>query len=76
MGRAMSVELSPLREADIIRLSRLALHRIDTRGPRGIDLITHEEIWAMALHLVLLGVAPWDPSTPFPTPPETGDDHV
>ena len=46
-----------------------AIGKVDARGRRGAEKVTHEEIEAMAALLAVLGIAAIPPSTP----PSTGD---
>ena len=41
-----------------------AIGKIDTRGRRGTEKVTHDEIEAMAALLAVLGIAAIPPSTP------------
>jgi hypothetical protein len=54
--------------APILDRAARALGRIDRDGPRAITTLSVAEIEAMALALVLLGLAPIPPGTPFEHP--------
>ena len=45
--------------AETIALARAAVRKVDQMGPRGITLVTMQEIEAMALMLVVLGLKPY-----------------
>jgi len=51
-------KIAPFQEAEMLRLARRAVGKIDRMGKRGATLITLEEIEAMATTLACLGVVP------------------
>ncbi len=52
---------------DVFRHTSTALGKIDLYGPRGLTMVTFDEIEAMALLLAALGVVPTIPGHPTPT---------
>ena len=48
--------------AETVELARSAVRKVDQLGPRGITLVTMQEVEAMALMLVVLGLQPYAPS--------------
>ena len=51
-----SKHANPMTETEIFAHCGRALTKIDNRGPRGLEMVTHEEITAMALLIDLFGV--------------------
>jgi len=62
-------------DRQMIELAARAVGRIDRDGLRGVTLVSTEEIWAMALTLVRLGLVAVQPGTKAPdvliVPPPT-----
>lgn len=52
--------------AELIHHAGRAMAKVDARGRRGAERVTHDEIEAMAVLLAVLGIPP-------STPPSTGD---
>ena len=46
---------NPMTETEILAHCGRAIVKIDTRGPRGVEMVTHDEITAMALLIDLTG---------------------
>lgn len=53
-------------ERQMLELAARAVGRIDRDGLRGVTLVSTEEIWAMALTLVRLGLVVIPPGAPAP----------
>ena len=53
---------------DVLRHASTALGKVDHYGPRGLTMVTFDEIEAMALLLAALGVVPTIPGHPPPPP--------
>lgn len=49
---------APFTENEMLDLAARAIGKIDARGSRGIERLTNDEIEAMALTLVCLGMKP------------------
>ena len=49
---------TPFSEDEMLDLAARAIGKIDARGTRGIERLTNDEIEAMALTLVCLGMKP------------------
>ncbi|KAB6715836.1 hypothetical protein [Roseobacter sp. TSBP12] len=49
---------APFSEDEMLDLAARAIGKIDARGSRGIERLTNDEIEAMALTLVCLGMKP------------------
>ncbi len=60
----------PMTEAQMLRLARAAVRKIDRWGMRGVTLVSTEEITAMALTLACLGILP-GPTNPTQKDPLT-----
>ncbi len=59
-------DLHPMTEREMLEHAARAIGRIDRDGDRGVTMITKEEIWAMALTLVRLGLVAIQPGTDAP----------
>lgn len=59
-------DLHPMTEREMLEHAARAIGRIDRDGDRGVTMITKEEIWAMALTLVRLGLVAVPPGAPMP----------
>lgn len=55
---------TPFTEAEMLNLAASAIAQIDARGRRGTEMLTYDQIEAMALTLALVGI-------PTPQPKET-----
>ena len=62
----MSRDPAPMEDRQMIELAARAVGRIDRDGLRGVTLVSTEEIWAMALTLVRLGLVAVPPGAPAP----------
>ncbi len=58
--------MSEISEREILERAARGLGRIDYWGPRGLTLVTIEELEAMALALVCLGLVAVAPGQPAP----------
>lgn len=71
----MSRDPAPMDDRQMIELAARAVGRIDRDGLRGVTLVSIEEIWAMALTLVRLGLVAVQPGATTPdvliVPPPT-----
>jgi len=52
------MKTSPMTETEILAHCGNALAKIDSRGPRGVEQVTHEEIIALAALVDLTGAGP------------------
>lgn len=59
-------DLHPMTEREMLEHASRALGRIDRDGDRGVTMVTKEEIWAMALLLVRLGLVATQPGAVVP----------
>lgn len=59
-------DFAPRSDRDVLIAAGRALGRIDLLGIRGITLISVEDIEAMALALVILGLVAIPPSAKYP----------
>lgn len=59
----MSDHISPRTDREILFAAAKGLGRVDLHGLRGITLLSVDEIEAMALALLILGLAPVKPGT-------------
>ena len=48
-------EITPMTETELLAHCGRAIAKIDARGPRGVEKVTHDEIVAMALLIDLTG---------------------
>lgn len=55
--------------AELAEHAGRAIGKVDAKGRRGTERVTHDEIEAMAVLLAVMGVAAIPPSTP----PSTGE---
>lgn len=71
----MSRDPAPMADRQMIEMAARAVGRIDSEGLRGVTLVSTEQIWAMALTLVRLGLVAVPPGEPTPdvliVPPPT-----
>lgn len=54
------------KESEMLTLAGRALHKIDQGGRRGTERVTHDEIEAMAVSLVCLGMRPLAADEAYP----------
>ena len=59
-------DLHPMTVREMLEHASRALGRIDCDGDRGVTMVTKEEIWAMAMTLVHLGLVATPPGTAAP----------
>lgn len=59
-------DLHPMTEREMLEHASRALGRIDRDGDRGVTMVTKEEIWAMAMTLVHLGLVATPPGAAAP----------
>jgi hypothetical protein len=50
--------IAQMTEGDMLGLAKTAVEQIDTRGRRGTERVTHDQIEALALLVVLSGIIP------------------
>lgn len=62
----MSRDPAPMEDRQMIELAARAIGRIDRDGLCGVTLVSTEQIWAMALTLVRLGLVAVPPGAPAP----------
>lgn len=60
-------DVPPMPAPEVLHLAAKALGKIDLYGPRGISMVTFQEVEAMALLLAVLGVVPIRPDISAPT---------
>jgi len=51
-------DATPMTETEILAHCGRALRKIDQRGPRGVEMVTNEEITALAALVDLTGAGP------------------
>lgn len=56
----------PMTMHEMLETAARAIGRIDRDGDRGVTMISKDEIWAMALTLVHLGLIAIPPGAPAP----------
>ncbi len=59
-------DLSQMSEREMLEHAARAIGRIDRDGDRGVTMVSKEEIWAMALTLVHLGLIAIPPGASAP----------
>lgn len=67
----MTQKPEPIDEGAMILRARDAITKVDRHGARGITLLSIQEIEALVLMLVCMGVMPWHDADPRPA--EAGD---
>lgn len=62
----MTPEAPRMTMREILETAARAIGRIDRDGDRGVTMVSKDEIWAMALALVHLGLIAIPPGAPAP----------
>lgn len=65
----MPRNLDRMSEAEMLEAAARGVGRIDRDGDRGVTMVSKEEIWAMAMTLVCLGLIPIPPGACAPDQP-------
>lgn len=59
-------QITPTSRIEMLTNASRALGKVDLYGPRGVTMLSMEEIEAMALTLAALGLVPTPPGTAVP----------